>query len=146
MSRTTFALGSKVCAARMAFPAATFPMDIARSMTCELELIGFQSMVCGGGCQKRRSFETAETLLAKPSFGMSVFAAMSRSAASSRPMLVRRVVRATDGIDGSEIYLRSRIISHNLPQEQSSSIRGCSPGKLHPRLRSSILCLFLGEA
>src|SRR5258707_12239909 len=47
-------------------PAATFPMDIARSMTCELELIGFQSMVCGGGCQKRRSFETAETLLAKP--------------------------------------------------------------------------------
>ena len=114
MYQTTFALGSKACAARLAFPAATFPMDIARSMTCELELIGFQSMVCGGGCQKRRSFETAETLLAKPSFGMSVFAAISRSAASSRPMLVRRVVSATDGIDGSEIFLRASASYHSL--------------------------------
>src|SRR5258708_18603348 len=63
MSSGTFALGSKVCAARMAFPAATFPMGIARSTTCERELIGFQSMVCGGGCRKKRSFETPETRL-----------------------------------------------------------------------------------
>ena len=90
MSRRTFALGSKACAARLAFPAATFPMGIARSTTCERELIGFQSMVCGGRCRKRRSFETSETRLARPSFGMSVFAVISRSAASSRPMLRER--------------------------------------------------------
>src|SRR5258705_5424129 len=47
-------------------PAATFPMDIARSMTCELELIGFQSMVCGGGRPKRRLFETAATRVVEP--------------------------------------------------------------------------------
>src|SRR5260370_17501390 len=52
MPRTTFALGSKALAAQLAFRAATFPMDIARSTTCEQELIGFQSMVCGGGCGK----------------------------------------------------------------------------------------------
>src|SRR5437764_941910 len=38
--------------------AATFSMDIARSTTCERELIGFQSMVCCGRCRKRRLFET----------------------------------------------------------------------------------------
>ena len=86
MYPTTFAHGSKACAVRLAFPAATFPMGIARSTTCERELIGFQSMVCGGRCRKRRSFETPETRLAKPSFGMSVFAVISRSAALSRPM------------------------------------------------------------
>jgi len=59
MSRTTFALGSKVCAARMAFPAATFPMGIARSTTCERELIGFQSMVCGGGCPEKAIIRNA---------------------------------------------------------------------------------------
>jgi hypothetical protein len=52
MPRTIFALGSKAWAAQLAFRAATFPMDIARSTTCEQELIGFQSMVCGGGCGK----------------------------------------------------------------------------------------------
>src|SRR5258706_12632399 len=114
MSRTTFALGSKVCAARMAFPAATFPMGIARSTTGERETTGVQSMVRGGGWRKRRSFETPETRLAKPSFGMSVFAAISRSAASSRPMLVRRVVSATDGIDGSQIFLRASESYHSL--------------------------------
>src|SRR5260370_28201823 len=80
------ALGSKACAARLAFPAATFPMGIARSTTWEGELIGFQSMGCGGRCRKRRSFETPETRLAKPPFGMSAFAAISKSAASSRPL------------------------------------------------------------
>src|SRR5712675_3749221 len=114
MSRTIFAPGSKACGARVAFPAAIFPTDIARSTTCGTELTGFQSMVCGGGCRKRRSFETPETRLAKPSFGMSVFAAISRSAASSRPMLVRRVVSATDGIDGSEIFLRASESYHSL--------------------------------
>src|SRR6266576_112798 len=83
MSRTIFAPGSKACAARLAFHAVTFPMDIARSTTCERELIGFQSMVCGGGYRKRRLFEMPETRLAKPSFGMSVFAAVSKSAVSS---------------------------------------------------------------
>ncbi len=61
-------------------------MGIARSTTYEGELIGFQSMVCGGRCRKRRSFETPEIRLAKPSFGMSIFAVISRSAALSRPM------------------------------------------------------------
>ena len=76
----------KACAVRLAFPAATFPMGIARSTTYEGELIGFQSMVCGGRCRKRRSFETPETRLAKPSFGMSIFAVISKSAALYRPM------------------------------------------------------------
>ena len=86
MSRTTSAPGSKACAARVAFAAAIFPTGIARSTTCEREPIGFQSTVCGGRCRKRRSFETPETRLAKPLFGMSVFAAISKSAVSSRPM------------------------------------------------------------
>src|SRR5438552_11917989 len=90
MSRTIFVLGSKACAAPMAFHAATFPMDIARSTTSELEPIGFQSMVCGGGYRKKRSFETPETRLAKPSSGMSVFAVVSKSAASFRPMPHKR--------------------------------------------------------
>ena len=97
MSRTTFALGSKGCAVRLAFPVATFPMGIARSTTYERELIGFQSMACGGGCRKKRSFETPETRLAKPSFGMSVFAVISKSVVSFRPMLVR-----LSGADGDK--------------------------------------------
>jgi len=69
-------------------------------------------VVAGAG--KGDHSKTPETRLAKPSFGMSVFAAISRSAASSRPMLVRRVVSATDGIDGSEIFLRASESYHSL--------------------------------
>jgi poly(3-hydroxyalkanoate) synthetase len=38
MYPTTFADGSKACAVRLAFPAAIFPMGIARSTTYEREL------------------------------------------------------------------------------------------------------------
>jgi hypothetical protein len=44
--------------ALIALGSATFPMGIARSTTCEQELIGFQSMVRGGGYRKRPFFET----------------------------------------------------------------------------------------
>ena len=74
-----------------------------------------------------RSFETPETRLAKPLFGMSVFGAISRFAASSRPMLVRPVVSATNGIDGSDSYLRALEhfipnAGHNLPQENPAAL------------------------
>ena len=59
MYPTTFAHGSKACAVRLAFPVATFPMGIARSTTYEGELIGFQSMVCGGGCPEKAIIRNA---------------------------------------------------------------------------------------
>src|SRR5258708_823512 len=118
MSRTTFAPGSKACAARLAFHAAIFPMDIARSATCERELIGFQSMVCGGGCRKRPSFETPETRLAKPSFGMSVFAAVSKSAASSRPMPRERCADTFAG--GYGVFDRGAAFAFLVAQQSDS--------------------------
>jgi hypothetical protein len=59
------------------------------------------------GVPEKAIVRNAGNRLAKPLFGMSVFGAISRFAASSRPMLVRPVVSATNGIDGSDSYLRA---------------------------------------
>src|SRR5258708_33626535 len=85
MSRTISAPGSRACAAQLAFPAAIFPTGIARSTTCGRELIGFQSMVCGGGCRERGSIGTPETRLGERAVGMSGLPAISEIPVLFRP-------------------------------------------------------------
>jgi hypothetical protein len=59
--------------------------------------------------------------------GMLVFAAISKSVASSRPMLVRRVMPATDGKSTAAKFTgegRHRVIpnaGHNWPQENPAA-------------------------
>ena len=65
---------------------------------------GCRSKVCGGPCRRRRWFETQAIRWAKRLSGMSVFAAISKSVVSSRPMLVRHLVPPRNENHGSEIH------------------------------------------
>jgi len=146
MSRTTFGLGL-----RRAQPGWSSMLATFRWACTEYDVRAgaywVQSMVCGGGWRQKAIVRHARNRLAKPLCGMSVSEAYRDAA---RPtLIVRPVVSATNGIDGTiDMCELGNIVIPNagptcprkIPQHSRPS-----PGNCHPDLRSSILCFFQGK-